>query len=71
MQVLVEIESSWGRGGGGVFVADCDFDVISLDWKDPHTLQISYPATARAFDRKESMFFCGRTVKIVYRTQAV
>lgn len=71
MQVLVEIESSWGRGGGGVFVADCDFDVISLDWKDPDTLQISYPATASAFDRKESVFFCGRTVQIVYRTQAV
>jgi hypothetical protein len=67
MQVCVEIESSGGRGGGGVFVADCAFDVISLDWKDPGTLQITYPATARTFERKESMFFCGRTVRVVYR----
>jgi len=67
MQVCVEIESQWGRGGGGVFVADCAFDVISLDWKDPGTLQIEYPATARVSDRKESMFFCGRTVRVVYR----
>jgi hypothetical protein len=71
MQVCVDIESRWGRGGGGVFVADCDFDAISLDWKDNGTLQITYPATAKAFDRKESMFFSGRTVKIVYRTQAI
>jgi hypothetical protein len=71
MQVCVEIETSWGRGGGGVFVADCDFDVVSLDWKDDRTLQITYPATATVFDRKESKFFGGRIIQITYRHKAV
>jgi len=70
MQVYIILDSDWGRGGGGVFVADCKYDDVSLEWKDAATLEISYPATATVSDRKDRCFFAGRRVLVVYRPQA-
>lgn len=68
MQVMVELLVEESRGGGGVFVADCEYDTVSLDWLDAEALQISYPASAVVSSRKTSLFFCGRIIQITYRT---
>lgn len=71
MQVLIEMVASGSRGGGGVFVADCEFADVSLLWLDPETLQISYPASALVSDQKQSLFYYDRTIGITYETKAV
>lgn len=71
MQVFVEMTASGSRGGGGAFVADCEFTEVSLKWLDPETLQISYPLSAVVSDQKSSLFYYGRTIRIAYETRAV
>ncbi|MDR1849641.1 MAG: hypothetical protein LBQ75_06355 [Zoogloeaceae bacterium] len=66
MQVYIEMEASDSWGGGGVFVADCEFNEVSLTWMDSETLQIVYPASATVSDKKPSIRYCDRTIKIVY-----
>jgi len=68
MQVMVELLVGESRGGGGVFVADCEFDKVSLDWLDAEALQISYPASATVGSRQTSLFYFGRIIQIIYRT---
>lgn len=67
MQVFVEMLSSGSQGGGGVFVATCEYIEVQLDWLDPETLRISYPSSSVVVSRSESTYFCGRTIKIVYQ----
>lgn len=66
MQVIVEMLASGSRGGGGVFAAACDYDDVSLDWRDAETLRITYPAAAAVAEQRESSFYFGRTIKVVY-----
>jgi hypothetical protein len=53
--------------GGGVFVADCEWDEVKLSWVDANRLEIAYPASALTTDRIGGAFFCGRIIKIAYR----
>lgn len=71
MQVFVEMEASGSRGGGGVFVATCEFNEVFLTWIDTETLQIAYPESATLSDRKTTLFYFGRTIKLAYAPQAV
>jgi hypothetical protein len=71
MQVIVEMEASGSKGGGGVFVATCEFDKVSLTWIDSETLQISYPESAKLSDMKTTLFYFGRTISLEYAPQAV
>jgi hypothetical protein len=70
MQVLVDMVSSGEEGGGGVFVASCEYTQVHLSWLDPETLEISYPVAASVRDRKPSLFFHGRTIFIKYQERA-
>ena len=67
MQVGVTMNSLGSRGGGGVFVACCGYDAVSLEWLGPECLQITYPASTTVTDQKPTCFYHGRTVQIVYR----
>ncbi|PFH10090.1 hypothetical protein BCF11_2499 [Collimonas sp. PA-H2] len=66
MQVMVELVVGQSRGGGGVFVADCEFDKVTLDWLDAETLQISYPRSVATSSKSASYFYYGRVVQIKY-----
>lgn len=66
MQVMVELIVGHSRGGGGVFVADCEFDKVTLDWLDAETLQISYPCSVATSSKNASYFYYGRIVEIKY-----
>jgi hypothetical protein len=68
MQVLVEFEMPDGGGGGGVFVADCEWHRVKLSWVSVDTLEIAYPASARAYDRKEQLLFRDRIIGIACRS---
>lgn len=65
-QVMVEMQAADGRGGGGVFSADCHVSELQLAWRDAETLCITYPAHARVTRRSESTFYSGRTIHLVY-----
>lgn len=69
MQVLVEMLSSGSRGGGGVFLATCDYTEVQLDWLGPETLRISYPSQSVIVSQSESTFYYGRTIQIVYQAR--
>jgi len=69
-QVLVEMLSSGSRGGGGIFLASCEYTEIELDWIDSETLRVSYPADSLVHSKSESSFYFGRTIRIVYRARA-
>ena len=69
MQVVVEMVSSGSRGGGGVFVATCEYTEIQLDWLGPETLRISYPSRSVVVSQSESSFYYGRTIQVVYRAR--
>lgn len=71
MQVFVELLVDDARGGGGVFVADCGYDEVSLHWLDVDALQIRYPSSAAVSSRSTSLFFCGRTLRIEYQLSGV
>ncbi|MFN4121577.1 hypothetical protein [Acidovorax sp.] len=71
MQVFVEMEASGSKGGGGVFVATCEFKEVSLTWIDTETLQIAYPESAILSEKKASLFYFGRTIKLAYAPQAI
>ena len=66
MQVLVMFEMPDGGGGGGVFVADCEWDQVRLSWVSADTLEIAYPSSARVDDRKERAFFRGTMIAVTY-----
>jgi hypothetical protein len=70
MQVLVDMVSAGHEGGGGVFVASCEYTAVLLAWLDSDTLEISYPAAANVRDKKPSLFFHGRTIFIKYQERA-
>lgn len=71
MQVLIEMEASGSRGGGGVFVADCEYTEVVLKWLDSETLQISYPNSAAVTAKQPSLFYYGRTISIAYEARSV
>ena len=68
-QVMVEMGQHGTRGGGGVFAGRMRHQDIELEWLDADTLQITYPASAVPDRRDEKAFYCGRTVRCVYRTR--
>lgn len=68
-QVLVEMLSSGSRGGGGVFLATCEYTEVQLTWLDPETLKISYPCHTTVVSQSESAFYYGRTIQIAYQAR--
>lgn len=69
MQVAVEMVSSGSRGGGGVFVATCEYTEVQLDWLGPEILRISYPSRSIVVSQSESSFYYGRTIQVVYQAR--
>jgi hypothetical protein len=69
MQVYLERLVGTSRGGGGVFLAECAYDAIDMEWLLPNSLQITYPAGVIVQQRSESHFYCGEIINIVYRTK--
>lgn len=70
MQVYMERLLGTSRGGGSIFVAECGYDEVDLQWLDGGALQVSYPASAKVQLRSDSHFYCGEVTPIVYRTKA-
>ena len=70
MQVYVERVVGNSRGGGSVFVAECRYDIVDLEWLPGGALQVSYPQSAKVQQRSETHFYCGETIPIVYRMKA-
>lgn len=70
MQVYLERVVGASRGGGSIFVAECPYDTIELEWLDGGALRLTYPEGARVRQRSESHFFCGEVTPIVYQTKS-
>lgn len=70
MQVIAELDSESGRGGGSVFLARCPWDAVGLTWIDKDTLHITYPANAFVSQRKDSLFYAGRTLQVHYQERS-
>lgn len=71
MQVVVEMQVGRSRGGGGVMTADCAHDAVELEWLEPDTLRITHPGDAAPGDPQSSLFYSGRTIRVVYRARTV
>jgi hypothetical protein len=68
-QVYIEMQSNGHDGGGGVTVARCRWSRVGLEWIDNETLEVSCPAGTTFESRKETSFFYGRVIAVVYRTE--
>ena len=71
MQVMIQREVMGQRGGGSVFVADCDFDQVEIEWLPGPVLQITYPAGVSIQQQKETHFYLGEIIGIVYKTKTL
>lgn len=69
MQVCMERLVGSSRGGGSIFVAECDYEQVDLEWLVEGGLQVTYPASAKVTQRSDSHFYCGEATPIVYRTK--
>jgi hypothetical protein len=69
MQVYLERLVGTSRGGGSIFVAECDYDEVDLAWMEGGALQVTYPDRAKVQQRSDSHFYCGEVIPIVYRTK--
>ena len=69
MQVYLERVVRNSRGGGGIFVAECNYDEVELAWLPGGTLQVTYPESANVQQKSESLFYFGEVTPIVYRTK--
>ena len=67
MQVYLEREVNSSRGGGSVFVANCAFDEVEMEWMSGPMLRISYPASAVVQQQSSKHFYFGEVIPIVYR----
>lgn len=70
MQVYLERLVGTSRGGGSIFVAECGYDEVDLEWLDGGTFQVTYPESAKVQQRSASHFYCGEVTPIVYRIKA-
>lgn len=66
MQVLIEQLVNGSRGGGGVFVAHCDYQDVGLRWLDSATLEIAFPESAGVESQANESFYAGRIVSVRY-----
>ena len=69
MQVYLERVVGTSRGGGSIFVAECPYDEVELEWLDGGALRLTYPEGTQVQQRSESHFYCGEVTPIVYRTR--
>jgi len=67
MQVYLERLVGASRGGGSIFVAECGYDQVDLEWLDGGALQVTYPEGTQVQQRSESHFYCGEVTPIIYR----
>lgn len=72
-QVILELETPSGRGGGHAAVFLCEWDAVGLRWTDSDSLEISFPAGTLYLDRrapagqpKGQVCFAGRSVAVSY-----
>ena len=70
-QVYISMESKGAWGGGSVFVANCRWDAIGLNWLDSDTLEIIFPLSTQVEYQRDHDFLCGRTIKVLYSINAV
>ncbi|MBV8123493.1 MAG: hypothetical protein JO370_05355 [Paucibacter sp.] len=70
MQVYLERTVGSSRGGGSIFVAECAYDDVELEWLDGGALRVTYPEGTRVQQRSESHFYCGEVTPIAYQTKA-
>lgn len=66
MQVLIERVVNGSLGGGGVFVARCDYQDVGLQWLDSATVEIAYPRSATVESQASESFYLGRIVSVRY-----
>lgn len=69
MQVYLERLVGTSRGGGSIFVAECGYDEVDLEWLCGGSLQVTYPESAKVQQRSDSHLYCGEVTPIVYRTK--
>jgi hypothetical protein len=69
MQVYLERVVGASCGGGRIFVAECGYDQVDLEWLQGGALQVTYPEGTQVQQRSESNFYCGEVTTIVYRTK--
>ncbi len=69
MQVYVERTVGGSRGGGGVFMADCAFDDVELEWLPGPALRVTYPDGITVHQKSDRHFYCGESIGIVYETR--
>lgn len=66
MQVIVEQVVDGSVGGGGVFVARCDYRDVSLNWLNETTLEIAYPESAGIDSQESESVYFGRVVSVQF-----
>lgn len=71
MQVYVERTVGGSRGGGSIFVADCAFDDVEVEWLPGPTLRVTYPDGVTVHQRAERHFYSGEEIRIVYQRKEV
>ena len=69
MQVYLERLVGTSRGGGSIFVAECGYDEVDLEWLYGGSLQVTYRKGTKVQLRSDSHFYCGEVTPIVYRTK--
>ncbi|MGC5804660.1 hypothetical protein SNK19_14180 [Ralstonia pseudosolanacearum] len=69
MQVYLERLVGTSRGGGSIFVAECGYDEVDLEWLHGGALQVTYRESAKVQQQSDSHFYCGEVTPIVYRTK--
>jgi hypothetical protein len=70
MQVYLERVVGVSRGGGSIFVAECAYDDVELEWLTEGALQVTYPEHAKVQKMSATHFFCGEVIPIAYRAKA-
>jgi hypothetical protein len=70
MQVYLERVVGASRGGGSIFVAECAYDDVELEWLTGGGLQVTYPEHAKVQQMSDRHFFCGEVIPITYRAKA-
>ena len=69
MQVYMERLVGTSRGGGSIFVAECGYDEVDVEWLAEGGLRVTYPANAKVTQRSDSHFYCGEVTPILYQTK--
>lgn len=59
----------WGKGGGSVFYHQNENAEISVKWKANDTLEVYYKEPLKFTLKRDSLYFIGDVVRIIYKPQ--